>query len=998
MRKLFCLLIILWVAVSYAQIQWQEDGIPIRQGINIEWFRAAATVADGSVIYVWSDTRLGDRDVYAQKVDVDGNLLWGEEGALINGVINRQEDIVIIESGDNEVVVAWVDFRYEDAGDIFAQKLDADGNLLWDADGVPLCLVEDVQISLNIVNDENGGAFVIWIDDRNTGGFDIYGTHILSSGDIAAGWDANGNAIANAGGDQGQHTFWEDGTGGAIVVWNDKREADNENLYMQRLTADGTQLWATGGAILCNAPDVQESPKMTPDGTGDFIISWRDKRNENFGDIYAQRIDLNGDLLWVDDIEIYVGFGKQENPRITQSSDQGAIITWEDGRNDPMFQDIYAQKVDINGNLVWQPEGNPICLENYHQLNPRLTGNDAGGCWIVWDDARGEGYPHVDIYVQKVNADGTMQLDVNGKVLCNAIGEQFSPLIKRNATNEVFVSWGDNRDGSTGIYLQTLNDVGEIQLAENGEIIYYGLCGDANNYQFLANNNKPVIIWEDTRFGIAGTQIFYQVLNSNGTIDFVENGIPITAMTGYDQEQLDAALYPGSNCIAAVWVETRGDFQQIYAQAVEVNGNSLWDENGLPVGEYLLGQQDFPQISVKDNNYYVGWSDFRDWEFAIYGQKINNGTLQWGTDGKLIAVPTGNDKLEDVVENFYIWEGGPSSNIDIYIKLVYEDGNTAPGWSDDGLAICTAINKQSNPRGIIVPEGIFVVWEDLREDTLSMDIYGQIVTYDGNILWEENGKQLVGLQNDQMPANSVYNDGIYTVWDDFRSGSYYDVYLQKYDENGDELWQTDGIEVAAKDSDQTTPFLISVGDSLLVFWQDYCAGSNSDIYTQLINADGELQWSIDGEIICDAIKNQDKPQAVADEEEVYVIWRDMRSSGKTDIYNIYAQKLFESVGVDDVCPQQHLALKQNYPNPFNPETTIHFTLPNGIEKASLAIYNIKGQKVKTFELPQSEIQNPNCVVWKGKDEQGNSVSSGVYLYQLESKDFQSKTKKMVLMK
>jgi len=299
---------------------------------------------------------------------------------------------------------------------------------------------------------------------------------------------------------------------------------------------------------------------MTPDGTGDFIISWRDKRNENPGDIYAQRIDLNGDFLWGNDIEICEGNEIQENPRITQSSDQGAIITWEDGRNDPFFKDIYAQKVDINGNKLWQTDGLPISVENYHQLNPRLVGNDAGGCWIVWDDAREQGYPHVDIYVQKVNADGSIQFEVNGKVLCNAFREQFYPLIKRNATNEVFVSWGDNRDGSTGIYLQILNDDGQIQLAENGEIIYFGLCGDANNYQFLANNDQPVIIWEDDRFGFIGTQIFYQVLNGDGSTVFVEDGIPITTFTDHDQVNFDAVLYPNSNTIAIVWEEVRVDF------------------------------------------------------------------------------------------------------------------------------------------------------------------------------------------------------------------------------------------------------------------------------------------------------------------------------------------------------------------------------------------------------------------------------------------------------
>ncbi|NQV19603.1 MAG: T9SS type A sorting domain-containing protein [Armatimonadetes bacterium] len=998
--KYFFMLILFTYSFLSAQIQWQENGIPVRHGENIVWSRISVSTADGNLVCVWSDTRNGDRGIFAQKMSPDGIHLWGDEGIQVNDAEKIQDYPYAVSVENNAVIVAWVDSRYENAGDIFAQKLDADGNLLWDADGVPLCLVEDTQISLNIVTDENGGAFVIWLDDRNTGGLDIYGTHILSSGDIAAGWDVNGNAIANASGDQRQHTFCEDGTGGAIVVWNDRREADNENLYMQRFATDGTLLWTTGGAILCDAPNVQEKPQMTPDGTGNFIISWRDKRNENLGDIYAQRIDLIGDFLWGDGIEICVGNGIQTNPEITQSSDQGAIVVWEDGRNSPMFQDIYAQKIDINGNLIWQPEGNPVCIETYHQLNPRLVGNDAGGCWIVWDDTREQGYPHVDIYVQKVNADGSIQFEVNGKVLCNAFGEQFYPLIKRNANNEVFVSWGDNRDGSIGIYLQILNDDGQIQLAENGEIIYYGLCGDANNYQFLANNNKPVIIWEDSRFGFVGTQIFYQVLNSDGSNMFVEDGIPITIFTGYDQEDFDAVLYPNSNTIAIVWEETRTDFQQIYAQAVDIDGNSLWDENGLPVGEYLL-QQELPQISVKENNeeldYYVGWSDFRDWEFAIYGQKIRNGQLLWDTEGKLIAAPTGNDKLEDIVENFYIWEGGSWTNTDIYVKLVDEDGNTAAGWPEDGLEICNAENKQRYPQGIIIPQGLLIIWEDCRSG--ERDIYGQIVTYDGNILWQENGLPLVVQENDQDKFQFIYDDGLYVVWQDFRSISNYnyEIYAQKFYEDGNELWQEGGVLVAGVDETNCeNPDLVKVGNKIFVVWKD------GNIKAQLLSEDGELLWQPQGIFICDEFMDQNHPKVVSNgEDDVYIAWQDGRATimgyeGLTSILGVYAQKFhIEQTSIEnEEIPNTNFILS-NHPNPFNPETTISYQL-TADSKVNLKVFNIKGQKVKTL-LSDQLPAGLHSVVWDGRDNNGISVSSGIYFYKLEVDDFRE-VRKMILLK
>ncbi|MCC7430246.1 T9SS type A sorting domain-containing protein, partial [bacterium] len=89
---------------------------------------------------------------------------------------------------------------------------------------------------------------------------------------------------------------------------------------------------------------------------------------------------------------------------------------------------------------------------------------------------------------------------------------------------------------------------------------------------------------------------------------------------------------------------------------------------------------------------------------------------------------------------------------------------------------------------------------------------------------------------------------------------------------------------------------------------------------------------------------------------------------------------------------QTFKLSQNFPNPFNPTTKINYELKIN-NKARLTIYNIIGEKVREFALekPKGEI------VWDGKDERGNTVSSGVYFYQLKTTDF-TDTKKMILLK
>ena len=89
------------------------------------------------------------------------------------------------------------------------------------------------------------------------------------------------------------------------------------------------------------------------------------------------------------------------------------------------------------------------------------------------------------------------------------------------------------------------------------------------------------------------------------------------------------------------------------------------------------------------------------------------------------------------------------------------------------------------------------------------------------------------------------------------------------------------------------------------------------------------------------------------------------------------------------------ALHENYPNPFNPTTTLRFDLPE-VSNITLTIYNMLGQKVRTFNY-QNTSAGYHSVTWNATNDYGDPVGAGVYLYQLQTKDF-VKTRKMVLLK
>lgn len=92
---------------------------------------------------------------------------------------------------------------------------------------------------------------------------------------------------------------------------------------------------------------------------------------------------------------------------------------------------------------------------------------------------------------------------------------------------------------------------------------------------------------------------------------------------------------------------------------------------------------------------------------------------------------------------------------------------------------------------------------------------------------------------------------------------------------------------------------------------------------------------------------------------------------------------------------EHYRLDQNFPNPFNAETSIKYY----VSKESfidLTIYNILGQKIITL-IAERQRAGEYRILWNGKNNSGEMVASGIYLYRLQAGDIQ-KTKKMLYLR
>jgi len=99
---------------------------------------------------------------------------------------------------------------------------------------------------------------------------------------------------------------------------------------------------------------------------------------------------------------------------------------------------------------------------------------------------------------------------------------------------------------------------------------------------------------------------------------------------------------------------------------------------------------------------------------------------------------------------------------------------------------------------------------------------------------------------------------------------------------------------------------------------------------------------------------------------------------------------------DNAIPSQ-FSLKQNFPNPFNPSTVINYTIPQALNslQVNLEIFNLLGQKVKTL-VDAKQVAGEHSMQWNGKNESGNLVTSGIYLYRLKAESFVEMRKMMYI--
>ncbi len=395
-------------------IRWTNNGVAICINSLHQHNPVITSDGNGGAIIAWQDNRSGNADIYAQRINGDGVVQWDADGVAVCDTISDQTFPQLISDGNGGAIVTWQDLRGGSNYKPYAQRIDANGNGHWTPDGVSLST--NTAETPHLISDGNGGAIITWHQYTGVfpaGNFDIIAQQINANGLL--GWGINGLVLCNLTTEQLRPQIVSDGSNGAIIIWEDYRNGPSySNLYAQKVNSSGVVEWTSNGVLVIPNTLSQIQQKLLSDGNGGAYVTWKYTSGGIANTIYAQRLNSGGIPQWAPDGVSIASAGDSRDPFISTDGGTGAIISWYDYRGSGNG-DIFAQKINLSGAIMWTVNGVDVCRNQEGQVFPQSVADDIGGTIISWVDARNSSTNSTDIYAQRVNSDGTLgsATDVN---------------------------------------------------------------------------------------------------------------------------------------------------------------------------------------------------------------------------------------------------------------------------------------------------------------------------------------------------------------------------------------------------------------------------------------------------------------------------------------------------------------------------------------------------------------------------------------------------------
>mgnify|MGYP003346557592 CR=1 FL=1 len=456
----------------------------------------------------------------------------------------------------------------------------------WSTDGGPVTTSPQNQNQPVVAGDALGGAFMAWVDGRSGFNTDIYGVRWNAAGVTQAGWTSGGSNVTAITCAKYNPVMIPDGAGGALLAWEDNRCTGYTNIYARRVSATGVAAggWPDNGIRLVATTTNQTTPLIASDGAGGAFITWREAVNN--GDILLQHLTATGALAsgWTSaGVVLATGSASQSPGAIAPDGAGGVFVAWQEGPSGNT--DVRLQHLTATGTRVpgFVDGGNGVCNAVGDQTVNSMVADGAGGVLLAWTDRRGA---DDDVAVQRVNGDGSLAtgFPIDGRVLCNASGQQTRIRLQSDGASGAFVVWEDRRTLGADLYGTHLLADGTIAsgFAPNGNVVASATNDQTNPAVCSDGSGGAFVVWEDQRNG--NVDVYATRLTADGTLPegWTPNG---TLVCGAAQDQTSPQIAAAAGGTAfVVWTDTRNivtSFTDVYAHHLLANGPEQVRPTGL---------------------------------------------------------------------------------------------------------------------------------------------------------------------------------------------------------------------------------------------------------------------------------------------------------------------------------------------------------------------------------------------------------------------------------
>jgi len=489
----------LWAVAAHAY--WVSNGVCVCTALYNQGAPVIAGDGAGGAVLVWRDPRSATYLNYAQKLTAAGEFVWDTHGKRVSGNTCAEAPPAVVTDGAGGAIIAWTD-----CGGLVVQRMDAAGNLQWGPNGTIICPASYSPSGPVLASDEAGGAIVVWSDLRSTRS--IYAQRMSADGVEC--WTTNGvPACPGLSGEQVAATVARDGSHGAVVAWN-----CGGDIYAQRFDADGNLLWTSSGVAVCTASYEQTYPDIDTDELGGAVIAWRDERtgHDYNRDVYVQRVHASGNILWTaNGVAVSTDTGNDDYVRVVSDGAYGAICAWARWSSPGEF-DIWAQRVDALGNVMWTDQGAPVTTYDWNQWELEMISDGEGGAIVTWQCDRTS---YGNIYAQRLDPTGERLWALPQNPVCTAPYDQLYPAITSDGMGGAVIVWQDGRNYnepdiwaqrilSTGAWVSpppvvtavedVPNDQGgwaRVRFNKSGFDIVQGTTDPVNRYHVYRRNDGP---------------------------------------------------------------------------------------------------------------------------------------------------------------------------------------------------------------------------------------------------------------------------------------------------------------------------------------------------------------------------------------------------------------------------------------------------------------------------------------------------------------------------